>query len=161
MGYNNAVTLLNNICKNCYSNNSLGATARSQNLDDILAVTTVSADSDMNVMSNIKNGTCPRVWWDNERGIGATSTIKSKDFGLTTANTTTGNWSEMGNFWANETMNTSSAWKYSGDVYRSLTTTAASNYASQKHYWLATRYHWTGIPALVVFGVQRVDKTRC
>ena len=34
-GYNNGVLLLNNACKAMYSNNSLGATARSLNKDDI------------------------------------------------------------------------------------------------------------------------------
>lgn len=34
-GYNNSVYLLNDICKNRYSNVSLGATARSLNLEDI------------------------------------------------------------------------------------------------------------------------------
>ena len=34
-GYNNAVLLLNNACKAMYSNNSLGATGRSMNINDI------------------------------------------------------------------------------------------------------------------------------
>ena len=34
-GYNNCVKILNDICKNCYSNNSLGANARSINIEDI------------------------------------------------------------------------------------------------------------------------------
>ena len=34
-GYNNGVLLLNNACKSMYSNNSLGATGRSLNIDDI------------------------------------------------------------------------------------------------------------------------------
>ena len=37
-GYNNGVLLLNNACKSMYSNNSLGATGRSLNIDDIEAV---------------------------------------------------------------------------------------------------------------------------
>ena len=34
-GYNNGVLLLNNACEAMYSNNSLGATGRSLNIDDI------------------------------------------------------------------------------------------------------------------------------
>ncbi len=37
-GYNNAVKLLNDICKTCYSNNEIKAVSRSMNIDDIEAV---------------------------------------------------------------------------------------------------------------------------
>ncbi len=35
MGYNNGVAILNEICKTCYSNEEIGAVARSLNIDDI------------------------------------------------------------------------------------------------------------------------------
>lgn len=35
VGYNNGVKILNDICKNCYSNSSLGAIGKSFNVDDI------------------------------------------------------------------------------------------------------------------------------
>ena len=35
VGYNNGVKILNDICKNCYSNSSIGAVGRSINIEDI------------------------------------------------------------------------------------------------------------------------------
>ena len=47
-GYNNGVLLLNNACKIMYSNNNLGATGRSLNIDDIERYMTYDKTSDLN-----------------------------------------------------------------------------------------------------------------
>ena len=48
LGYNNGVLLLNNACKAMYSNNTLGATGRSLNIDDIEKYMSYDKNSDPN-----------------------------------------------------------------------------------------------------------------
>ena len=54
-GYNNGVLLLNNTCKAMYSNSSLGATARSLNIDDIERVSTYDKSIYLDPDSNSLN----------------------------------------------------------------------------------------------------------
>ena len=69
-GYNNAVLLLNNACKMMYSNNSLGATGRSVNIEDIERCMTYDKSTDSNYGQEISptNKRYPNIYKDEITG---------------------------------------------------------------------------------------------
>lgn len=138
IGYNNGVTLLDQLCNTCYSNSSYnGLTARSLKLEDVLAVTTVSnsAGSLYETQAYEYEIATPYIWNEYES---QTKDIainhKSIAYELTTNTlTNTSIYKPYYTLFYNTKMNTISAYKY--EKYKDLVTSVAS----RQTYWLSSR----------------------
>lgn len=95
LGYNNGVTLIDNACSSCYSNNSYeGITVRNLKIEDILEVVTVEPDPDCSYGSphwNYYESSLgvPYVWATYERfSFEQAIENRSKAYSLTTKTST-------------------------------------------------------------------------
>lgn len=150
LGYNNGVTHLNSICEKCYSNSSIGAVGRSINLDDVLSVKAETITCEYSEYGTTpytyENAIIPYVWYNKERMSTETS-IKSKDYGLTTKTTVSDNITPYFNLWHTYDMNKSTSW--SREEYCDMV-------MIDQMYWLASRYAWPYLDEYCDFGLQVV-----
>lgn len=76
LGYNNGVTILNEICKQCYSNNDISAVGRSIRMEDILDdyVEYKTENAYQPIPYDFKDVTVPIIWLEHQQG----SLVKSQ-----------------------------------------------------------------------------------
>ncbi len=159
LGYNNGVTLLDNICKACYSNSSYsGLKSQNMKIEDIIEAVTVENNS-----KNIYNTApytytdhyFPTLWCNNEKDAGNAINNRSIAYALTNETSTQGTYSPFYTAWINRSMNVDTA--YSNPKYKELVTDVASS----NGHWLSSRYasfsgDWDseyGLQYLDAFGV--------
>ena len=158
IGYNNGVTLLDNICNSCYKNSSYsGITARNLKVEDVTAIATVSnsAGSAYGTQPYSYTFAAPYIWTTYEKSS-RTNAInnRSKAYSLTTSTTSRStSISPWYTLWYNGSMNTTSA--YTNAKYKELVTDPAST----RIYWLSSRCVHPYASNLCNFGLQYVTSS--
>ena len=164
LGYNNGVTLLDNICDTCFTDKTTYANMKGQNLklEDVLAVKSSSTNnnyaSQYGTTPYSYTFTYPYIWnqyekSDTSKGQGAKDweNNRSTPYDLTTNTTATSqSYNPYYSLWYNNNMNTSSAWS-SPAYFRMVMTPAQS-----KTYWLSSRYVYPNVSTMCFFGLQYV-----
>lgn len=136
-GYNNGVTLIDNICNSCYKNsNYSGMIARNLKLEDIGEATELSYGS--STYRSLNTSSLPYIWVNNEQNDEIE--LQSKAYELTTKTTVSGGF---------YTYSRTTSWslKYSGrstqwtnPIYFDMTIgTNSSDKNGYSAYWLSTR----------------------
>lgn len=162
LGYNNGVTLLDEMCEACYTNNDYeGIKVQNLKVEDIADVW---SEKDREFLKNnidtreIKLDVYPTVWYENERDVEQWLINKSKTYPLTTSKLETATATSLygvGDRIYRENIN------WNSDEYLSLL------YVDDECFWLSTRFfgrtsyrtHGYGAPPGegLSFGLFRVD----
>ena len=155
-GYNNGVTLLDNICDTVFTDKTTYPNMKGQNLklEQVLAVTTVTNNyaSKYNTAPYSYSFKYPYIWNQYEKSQANSQANRSTAYALTTQDALTSNVSAKPYFtlWYNTSMNTSSAWKNAG-YFRMVMTPAQSAV-----YWLSSRCVYPNTSSECYFGLQFV-----
>lgn len=158
IGYNNGVTLLDNICNSCYKNSSYsGMTARNLKVEDVTAITTVtnSAGSTYGTQPYTYTFTAPYIWTQYEKSS-KTNAINNRSTAYSLTTSTTSSSASISPYyalWYNSSMNTTSA--YTNAKYKELVTDPAST----RTYWLSSRCVSPYSSSNCYFGLQYVNSS--
>ena len=166
-GYNNGVTLLDQLCDTCYTNKTSysGMKGRSLKLSDITAVTTVENGhkDKYGTRTYQYNFAYPWIWAQYEKSDtsvnqGASDWENNREtaYNLTTNTTTSSTYNPYYSLWYNGSMNTASAWIHKAYYDMVMTPVKTSN-SSNNYYWLSSRYvnHYSSTDCN--FGLQIVN----
>ena len=158
LGYNNGVLLINDICEELYSNNTLGIKARSLNIKDIEEQMNAEGEIARDSFKNNDSGTqygktktygsgynqYPNLY-EREKGSGInTEEVKKEGLdvnekGYTTPTTETSST-------ANEGLTVTQTYYYMGNSSNYFDNSHIYNmiFETSSHYWLASRYAYCG-----------------
>jgi hypothetical protein len=155
LGYNNGVTLLDNICNSCYKNSSYsGITVRNLKVEDVTAITTLSnsSGSSYGTAPYTYTFTAPYIWTTYEKSSWTNAVNnRSTAYSLTTNGaSSSASIKPYWTLWYNTSMNTTSA--YTNAKYKELVTDPAST----RIYWLSSRFVYPGTSYYCSFGLQYV-----
>ena len=139
-GYNNAVKLLNDLCKKCYSSKELGTEARSINMEDIDAVSTYNKYSATSYggTSSPSDKNYPNIYAEEKDAIvndkAGTKESRSMQTEWYTGYSQASNWTTKYTFYSYTMSETYMTTKYLDLIrYKPGTTT------NQSYYWVASR----------------------
>ncbi len=139
-GYNNAVKLLNDLCKMCYSSTSLGTEARSINMEDIDAVSTFKGTDylEYGETSSPSNKNYPNIYAEEKDAIvndkAGTKESRSTQTQWYTGYSQASNWTTKYTYYY-YSMST----RYMTNKYLDLIRYKPGTKTNQSYYWVASR----------------------
>ena len=146
IGYNNGVTLLDNICNTCYKANFTGISAKNLKIEDLEAVMEIPKDANYSTQPYPEfTGSAPYIWRQNESASWEDSkNNRSKAYNLTTETRSSG---AMRPWW-----NTYQQVGLPGSIYKDI--------IGGGYNWLSSRYVYPGGSGYCVFGLQTIRTDR-
>lgn len=157
LGYNNGVTLLDNICDTCFTDKAVYSSSKGQNLK-LEQVLEVKANNISNI-ANTALGTeriytfaWPYIWDIYKKTQTNHTNTRSRAYTLTPNSSVSSTSEEVySNYWHNNSMNLESAW-YNSKYYNLIIPVA-----NAKSYWLSSRYVEPKSNTLCFFGLQLIN----